>query len=142
MKNIALLLIIAVASFGCARLSDEGFDPAKLSADVSRGAVVSLADYTSFQWDRVHIFSPHTPAETVKSEVGKSVPYPHRDSEGWCLLVFLSGREVVSAFEVERTSADFAHLFRAGGYSQEEAVFDVEVRPADGWRQLKKRGLR
>jgi hypothetical protein len=64
------------------------------------------------------------------------VPFPSVDSEGSCLLVFLSRGKIAAAFEVVRSAADFAELFHKGGYSREQAVFTVEIRGPDNWRYL------
>jgi hypothetical protein len=139
MKIAVSLLTAALILCGCTRFSDHGFDRTKLAADADKGAPIRLADYTSFDWDRVHIFAPYTPAEVIKEEVGSSVPFPHGDSEGYCLLVFLSQGKIAAAFEAERKPADFAELFRKGGYSREDASFIIATRASDGWRSLKPR---
>lgn len=135
---IGLIMMLAVS--GCARLSDRGFERAKLSSDAESSRVIRLADYTPFAWDRAHIFAPYTPPEVIKTEIGKSVPFPHGSSESHCLLVFLYRGSVAAALEVERQPADFSELYRKGGYPPDEAVFTVEVRGTHRWRYLKKNG--
>ena len=140
MKTVGFLLIAALILFGCTRLSDNGFDRAKFATETGKnGATIRLADYSTFDWDRVHIFGPFTPAKVIKEEVGESVPFPHGDSDGHCLLVFLSRGKVAAAFEVERNAGDFAELFHKGGYSRDEAVFVIKIRQSDSWRYLSKK---
>ncbi len=136
MKIAPLILMTALIVCGCARHSDQEFDRTRLAADAATGSAIRLSDYTPFDWDRVHIFAPYTPATTIRNEVGSRVPFPRRHSEGHCLLVFLSRGRVAAALEEERKAADFAQLFRQGGYSPEEAVFVSEVRGTDHWRYL------
>lgn len=139
MKSAAILLFAVLVLCSCVRLSDRGFDRAKFAEDAHKDAAIRLADYTSFDWDRVHIFAPYTPADLIRDEVGSRVPFPHSNSEDHCLVVFMSGRRIAAAFEVDRKPADFAQLFRKTGYSREEADFTVEVRASDHWRYLQKK---
>lgn len=140
MKTVGFLLMAVLILVGCTRRSDNRFDRAKFATETSKnGAIIRLADYSTFDWDRVHIFGPYTPAEVIKEEVGESVPFPHGDSEGHCLLVFLSRGKVAAAFEVERNAGDFAELFHKGGYSREEAAFVIKTRQSDSWRYLSKK---
>jgi hypothetical protein len=136
MKNILLALCLGLAMCGCVRLSEQGFDRTRYAADVGRNAMIRLSDYTSFDWTRVHVFAPYTPASVIRDEVGRRVPFPHGSSESHCLLVFMSGDKISAAFEIERSQADFSRLFRKAGYSRDEAVFAIEVRSADQRRFL------
>ena len=81
---LAPLLLLCACTWR--KLSDEGFRRAELTSDANRGVTLRLADYTPFAWDRVHIFGPYTPADVITKEVGRSVPFPHVDSEEHCLL--------------------------------------------------------
>lgn len=139
MKLYSFLISLGLLICGCTRLSDEGFAREKLKAHAQGGKSIDLSDYTLFEWDRLYIFPPYTPSETIKEEVGSAVSFPNASSESHCLLVFLSGQEIVSAFELERQPVDFAELFQEGGYSRSEAVFVIDVRGPDRWRYLKKR---
>ena len=140
MKLAFVILAFASAFSACTRLelSDRGFDRSKFSEDTKKGAVVRLSDYPVFDWDRLHFFGPYTPEKIVVEEVGRSVPFPHVDSEEHCLLVFLFEGKIASAFEIERTPADFSRLFKRGGYSRSEAVFSAEDIGAHHWLYVKK----
>jgi len=132
-----LSFVLALFLFsGCTwtKLSEEGFNRREFTADAQRGVALRLADYTSFTWDHVHIFGPHTPRDTVTKEVGWSVPFPHVDSGNHCLLVFVSHEKIAAAFEVEMKVADFSHLFRRRGYVPPEAIFTFENGKFYQWR--------
>ena len=124
------------------KLSDEGFNRPELIADANKGVALRLADYTSFTWDRVYIFGPHTPDDVVTKEVGRSVPFSHVNSERHCLLVFLNHGEIAAAFELETKPADFSKLYRKGGYSRSEAVFTFENGQFYQWRDNRKEVLK
>lgn len=142
LKSRVFLVALTLTATGCARLSEAGFDRPKLAADVAAGSTIRLSDYTSFAWDRVHVFAPYTPDNVIAEETRTGVAFPHRDSEGHCLLVFRFQGNPIVTFEVERKSADFAEVFRQGGYTREEAVFAVETRGSDGKKYLKKKTRR
>lgn len=139
MKLYSSLISLVLLICGCTHLSDEGFARDKLEARAQGAESIDLSDYTLFEWDRVYFFPPYTRSETIKKEVGRAVSFPNASSESHCLLVFLSGQKIVSAFELERQPIDFAELFQKGGYSRSEAVFVIGVRGPDRWRYLKKR---
>ena len=130
------LALVVLALVGCGRFPGDGFDLARCAADTRRRSTIKLADYTAFQWDRVHTFRPYASDNVVAEETGTEVPFPGSDSERFCLLVFLLNGKVVMATEVERKVLDFADVYRKGGYSQSEAVFTLAYRGAERWPYL------
>jgi len=139
--NLSFVFLLALLLFsGCTwtKLSEEGFNRGEFTADARKGVSLRLADYTSFTWDHVSIFGPNTPDDTVTKEVGRSVPFPHAGSGNHCLLVFVSHGEIAAAFELEKSLADFSHLFRLGGYTPAEAIFTFENGKFYQWRDDRK----
>lgn len=136
MKIAATALAVAFALVGCAKKDSRGLAVSDLRQAIATQEVIELKNFTAFSWDRVHFFAPYTPPDIIKKEVGKEIPFPHSDSEGYCLVVFMAGSTVAGSFEVGRNDADFSTLFRPGGYRQEETKFTVE-RSSDGWKKLK-----
>lgn len=134
--RLSLFLIASLLFFGCGRHSPTGFDQAKLQDKRHKGAIVRIADHTAFAWDRFHVFPPYAPSSIIRKEVGREVPFPNRNSENHCLLVFLKGDRIEAAFEQPRTPIDFAGLYRRNGYPPQEATFVVNTRPSDDWHYL------
>jgi len=64
------------------------------------------------KWDRLLVFRPYTPKETIKNRIGSpwsdaSKIKTIRDFDNVCLLVFVRGNEVVASALVPRNLADF-----------------------------------
>jgi hypothetical protein len=74
------------------------------------GEGVVLAEATPFAWDRVGVFGPYTPPETVRDAMGVRVPRGATNAlgatEGFCLLVFAAGNRRAGWTLVERDVAD------------------------------------
>jgi hypothetical protein len=117
------LLALSLAWGGCVKLDNRGFDGAKLKEDASRSPAVDIGAYTDFAWDRLWIFPPQIPGSAIKAAVGVSVPFPHRELESHCLLVFFAGPKLSAAFEESRSEVDFVDVARPGGFSRPEARF-------------------
>lgn len=67
------------------------------------GAVLNLADVTTFEWDVVHIFGPYPHPKQVERVVGSPVhEYELPSHEGDRLLVFLNEGRVVLDVELNR----------------------------------------
>ena len=136
--KIAILTIAAVLALtGCAKNDLHGFAIPALKDAIAKKEIIELKKFTAFSWDKVHFFAPYAPPDVIKKEVGQDVPFPRSDSEGYCLVVFMTGNTVVVSVEVGRNDADFSMLHRPGGYSPEEAKFTVE-QSADGGKKLKR----
>ena len=136
MKIAAITLVVAFVLIGCAKNDSRGFPVSDLRSAIATQDVLELTNFTTFSWDTVHFFAPYTPPDAIKKEVGKEIPFPQSSSEGYCLVVFMAGSNVARSFEVRRSDADFALLYRPGGYRHGEAKFTV-VTGTDGWRKLK-----
>jgi hypothetical protein len=135
MKTLAYIIAIVFAFTGCAGDMARGFRTPDLREAIARNDTIVLSKFTDFAWDKVYIFAPYTPEDIIKSEIGESIPFPHSEDEGHCLLAFSEKGKVVAWLEVQRSDADFADLHRVGGYSPQEAVFLVK-KTADGWKKL------
>lgn len=131
MKTRFLVFAVAWGLSGCVRLDERGFDDVQFQRDLRQGAPIAIGSYTPFNWDHLYIYVPGSLRATIKQEVGTSVPYPHLDGGGYCLLVFTSGGKIAAAFEEARNRVDFARLYRNGGYSRDEATFKGST-AADG----------
>jgi len=123
MKPFVPILLLSLVLGGCVRLDDRGFDNVNLRADARALKAVEIGAYTPFAWDRLYVFGHRSTRETISEEIGRSVPFPHREAETHCLLVFVSGGGVVAAFEEPRGLVDFDNLPRKGGYSRAESKF-------------------
>ena len=136
MKTAATSLAVAFILVGCVKNDSRGFPVSDLRNAIAAQEVIELTNFTKFSWDTVHFFAPYTPPDAIKREVGKEIPFPHSNSEGYCLVVFMAGSTVARSFEVKRSDADFSLLYRPGDYRQGETKFTV-VRSTDGWKKLK-----
>jgi len=136
MKIAAISLAVASVLFGCAKNDSRGLSVFELRSAIATQEVIELTNFTTLSWDTVHFFAPYTPPDAIKREVGKEIPFPHSNSEGYCLVVFMAGSTVARSFEVKRSDADFSLLYRPGDYRQGETKFTV-VRSTDGWKKLK-----
>ncbi len=96
------------------------------------GSVVAVAEAAPFEWERLHVFPPYTPAEQADAELGVRCEAARVsgifERDDITLLVFVSGKRVVRYVAHPRVQGDFAELHRQGGYSRAEAVFVVNSR--------------
>jgi hypothetical protein len=120
---LVLLFALVFLTGGCVRLDEHGFDDAKLKDDIKQGKPIEIANYTPFAWDRFYVYVHTDSRDAIKAEVGQSIPFPHRESQSHCLLVFMSGGKPVAAFEEPRGSIDFFQVYLKGGYARGEAKF-------------------
>lgn len=99
----------------------------KWSSDNS--SPIRLKDLTDFPWDRVHIFTPYQATETIDENLGyvwqpaRSIGLYQRDDVN--LLVFTNNGQVVFYVKHERHLGDFKGNYKKGGYSSDEAIFQV-----------------
>jgi len=95
-----------------------------------RGTNFVLADATSFRWEKVFIFGPYTPVETVEKVIGQEW-MPVREagldmSDAFCLLVFMVDRTVVRYSFLSRNYGDFAAVDGTNALSPQTAIFRVD----------------
>lgn len=96
---------------------------------------VSLKTVTNFKWDKVCIFPPYTPIDSINAALGFNwelsgkTNIQHDDVS--CLIVFAEGRTVVKYLLYPRNKGDFSALVERC-YSQERAVYKVQERNNDG----------
>jgi hypothetical protein len=110
----------------------------RLESRVAAGAAsFDFAASTPFEWERMYVFGPYTPRETVEKALGFAWPdFRHtsiRSSKGDCLVVFVKDGRVVYWYEQPRT-IELGWLANEKGYDRAEAVFIVDrtdpARPA------------
>lgn len=93
---------------------------------------IRLKDLTDFTWDRVHIFTPYLATETIDKDLGyvwqpsRRIGMYQRDDV--TLLVFTNKGQVVFYVTHVRHLGDFKGNYKQGGYSPDEAIFQVVER--------------
>ena len=113
-----------------------------LAEQVERGVgtSVNLADLAPFRWDRMYVFGPGTPIETVRDSVGAPWPglarYGRATPDTVSLLVFVAERQVLAAAAHPRRRGDFAPARTGRGYAPSEAIFRVDSVDADLGRRV------
>ncbi len=92
--------------------------------------IIDINSLSRFQWDKLHIFTPYMSYEDIKAELGFDWPYAKMTGIEWddgiCLLVFVKDTKVVKYLVYPRHVGDFLTIGKKGGYSPEEAVFEVK----------------
>jgi hypothetical protein len=96
-------------------------------AGVADSQVVDLAAATDPEWERLHIFGPYMPAETVRVYLGShpaAAQYNSAD-DARVLVAFMAGAQVLRAYELTRRRVDLAPLSQSRAYTRDEARFRV-----------------
>jgi hypothetical protein len=96
-------------------------------AGVPDSQVVDLAAATAAKWDRLHIFGPYMPAETVRVYLGShpaAAQYNPTD-DARVLVAFMAGDQVLRAYKLTRRRVDLAPLSQSRAYPRNEARFRV-----------------
>jgi hypothetical protein len=88
------------------------------SIQSNRGGIITMRDLTTFEWDRMDIYTPYSTYQDAK---GKTIDV----DEGECLLVFTKKGLPVSLLKYNRFYGDFSGLYHKGGYSPLDARFKV-----------------
>jgi hypothetical protein len=99
------------------------------SIQSNRGGIITIHDLTTFEWDRMDIYTPYS---TYKDAKGKTIDI----DEGECLLVFTKKGLPVSLVKYNRFYGDFSGLYRKGGYSPLDARFKVPGGTQSHWLKL------
>lgn len=97
--------------------------------------VLRLKDHTSFEWDRMYIFSPYTSMKQIDQALGYTWPRARTTgidmSDRFFLMVFTSAGRVVGYLryptEMGSTIDNYGIDRELKGFSPEEAVFMVEI---------------
>lgn len=88
---------------------------------------IQLADFTDFEWDAVHIFSPYTLPDAVDRSLGfewtRTVRTSISQNDSVSLLVFVHDGRVVRWIEMPRAPIDFSTVAVGSPYTAEEARF-------------------
>ena len=104
------------------------------------GRPLRLAEATSFEWDRVHVFGPYTPASEIERSLGfrwgGANDSEISTSDVMALVVFVRDGEVVKAFEQGYGDGIFDCLDRRtlgrNGLTPTQAVLPVQRTRRDG----------
>lgn len=134
----ATLCILVVSLCACSNVALER----RISKGVGSGdgATVRISEITSFSWSQLHVFPPYTPVATINADLGFTWWLADHTGieldDGHTLLVFVQDGRVSSWLMQPRGQGDFSSLYRAGGYTPEEAVFVVK-RDGHGWPYLR-----
>jgi hypothetical protein len=140
-RRIVKFLLVACAVYVVFRVGQFGWSVARSElwslalwrqAEQGPGTVVDLAQIGPSGWERVYLFGPYTPHESIHQALGFRWPEADRTSirsnDGVNLLVFVRGGEVAGWFEHTRNRGDFAEdVARTEGYARDEARFVVQL---------------
>ena len=134
---LALLCVIGIISY-LDFLSEEK-ERQKISSSLNqevqknRAGDIDLVDFsllTSFSWDKLYIFSPYSPPESIDTALGKywigSRFTEIKSSDRISLLVFTKNGKVVRYLEFPRSRGDFSPAANESGYPMPLAKFIVD----------------
>jgi len=102
---------------------------------------IDLAKLSGFEWDRLFIYAPYTPASTIEKElrlvdpVVRDIGIDARDDVS--LLVFMRFDQVAKAVAYPRGKGDFSMAGAENPIPRQRSRFIVVDSPEDkGWPQL------
>lgn len=92
---------------------------------------VDLSKVTTFSWDRVYVFGPHTESSKIAAIAGKSWQdscfTTIEFSDGMALLLFIHDKQVVDCIEFPQNEGAFVSLAsHESGFSVQEAQFIMD----------------
>ncbi|MUV38357.1 hypothetical protein JNUCC1_02195 [Lentibacillus sp. JNUCC-1] len=111
MKKLGLLLISAMLLLAACDLSNadrnSGVEEA-IHARMQSGETdtIQLGHLTDFEWDEAFLFTPYTPEDSIKDEVGIKDPSGISYRDDIQLLVFAKDEKAVQYVEVSREFGD------------------------------------
>jgi hypothetical protein len=105
MLNASFLIVL-----GCG--SHESEILKRITEASNKSTVIDLRPVADSRWDRLLVFRPYTPKATIENRIGShwfdtSKINTIESFDNVCLLVFVSGNEVVASALVLRNLADF-----------------------------------
>jgi len=127
----ALIALLAATLLGC----QEEAIVAMIGAQVRRGPgqQLELSEVALFDWDRVCLFGPYTPAATLVQATGlpdaARTAHSIESNEGIALLLFIEGDRIAAEVTLPRAEGEFAPELLGKCYSRRDAVFAVRVVP-------------
>ena len=130
-RSCAMITLLASTLSGC----QEEAIVAMIGAQVRRGPghQLALSEVALFDWDRVCLFGPYTPAATLVETTGLSeaarASHGIERNDGIALLLFLEGHRIVREVTLPREEGDFAPELLGKCYSPRNAIFAVRVAP-------------
>lgn len=96
---------------------------------------ISLKTTTNFKWDKVCVFPPYTPIDSINIALGFKWELSDKTNiqydDGFCLIIFTKEKTVVKYLLYPRDKGDFSNLVERC-YSQEGAIYKVEERNNNG----------
>ena len=123
MCNLLIALVVIVGCESESRIIPPvSVVPALSDAARRHSAMVELSRFTNFSWDHVVFLAPYTPRSAAESATG--APWPEYSawqlerSDGFSLVVFISGGRRVRIEQVKRCEPDFAAEICARPFSR------------------------
>lgn len=104
-----------------------------------RGHVFSISELTAFNWDRLYILGPYSNISAIReiADLPRATAKHIEVDEGACLLVFLSGNNIVYYLSFKRRYGDFAQVSRNQPYPRAHARFIVPVDQPRRWPRVR-----
>ncbi len=115
----------------------------KRGVSADEQVIIRLKDLTDFQWDRVYVFTPYTPVETIDKALGFAWPQAREIGinmlDHFNLLVFTNKGKVVNYLKHPLHLGDFSRSMMEQmhkGFNTDEAIFEVEIKDSSGEARL------
>jgi hypothetical protein len=92
-------------------------------------ATLDLRELLPFEWDRFVVFPPLASVDSVEGKLG--FPWPElkksvsQINQGYVVLVFVKGQEVVAWVDFEKRRVDFTPLIEHGLIPRERTAFSL-----------------
>ena len=96
---------------------------------ISKGNVVNLEKLTLFEWDKVHVYGPHSSYEEIDGKLGTSFnnkDYENNVKEGECLFIFMLKGQPVNNSKTTRNRIGCSEILEPGVYAPTDAIFFVK----------------
>jgi hypothetical protein len=144
--KITITLIVA-AMILCNCNGKQGFNAKtlenKISTEVNTtyfknsDSIISLKDFTTFEWDKVYVFNYTFAPETIHSSIGLNYPYYQLNTRPW---IFLKNDSIVyyenNPYETEKPINNKVHFYfpdslKCKMYTIKDSLFKVEIKRVD-----------
>ncbi len=133
-SRIVFSIVVLLLSMACGSKEDPRFTEFKEAIQSSVGLTISLAEHTTFDWERVYFYGPYTPYSIIRNETGFDPPVDLEQeyvegsnpfvSETSCVVVFADGSDLVGGFLHPRSDFDSSRL-STKSFSKAHSVFFV-----------------
>jgi hypothetical protein len=104
-----------------------------------RGRIFSMSEVAVFDWDHLYILGPYSNTSSIRelADLPRSAAKNISVDEGACLLVFLTGKDIVYYLSFNRRFGDFAQVSRDIAYPRGQARFIVHVDQPKQWPKVR-----